>query len=238
MGGAVTPEPTNLAGFINLVFLLFVVSNSGMLLENLLLYGVRISLPSSVALASFGQRDGHEQLDAAAYVDGVARALRTAAVLLLPVLLAYAIERAAVQHTPFSRYSRQLVNPLHSLNVAASLALPCALVAAELHYGGAGGGVLLLLTSVTSFLKLISWAHVHHDLREADAESRSLGAEVSLDSRLAKYRSTVADTEGGHAHYPNNVKLLHLLWFLAAPKPVPNLPPSVPNLSPTCPDLA
>jgi len=58
---------------------------------------------------------------------------------------------------------------------------------------------------------------VHHDLREADAESRSLGAEVSLDSRLAKYRSTVADTEGGHAHYPNNVKLLHLLWFLAAP---------------------
>ena len=211
-GGSASSEPANLSGFINLVLLLCIVTNSGDFLENILAHGLLISRPNLVALASFGQRV--ESVDTAAFVDGLTRALRTAAVLLVPVLGAYTIERAAVKRTPFSRYSRRFVDPLHTVNVFASLAAPCGLVAAELHYGGAAGGVLLLIGSVTGFLKLVSWAHVHHDLREADAESRE---EDSLDERLAKFRSTVADTEGAHEHYPSNVTLRNLAWFLVAP---------------------
>jgi hypothetical protein len=36
--------------------------------------------------------------------------------------------------------------------------------------------VLLLIVSVTLFLKLFSWAHVHHDLRLAEKESSELDA--------------------------------------------------------------
>ena len=160
-GGLRGGEPANLAGFVNLGFLLFVASNSRMLLENLLQYGLRISLPNPVALASFGERDVAD-LDAVVVRDGVDRALRTAAVLLLPILCAFYIERAAVRRTPLSRYSRKCVDPLHALNVFASLAAPCTLISMRLHYGGVGGGVLLLLASVTCFLKCATATASHH----------------------------------------------------------------------------
>ena len=205
-------EHANLSGFVNLVFLLFVVTNFRLLLENLLLNGLLVTLPSSTDLL----RDAEAILDRAALQVKLHALLRTAAVLAVPILCAFGLERAAVQRTPFSRFSRRFVDPLHAINVGASLAMPAALVGTERHYGGAGGGVLLLICSVTIFLKLVSWAHVHHDLREAGEESRG-EAEGSLDARLAKYRSTVSDTDGASLHYPSNVTFGNLLWFLVAP---------------------
>ena len=96
---------------------------------------------------------------------------RTRWVVALPCLAAYAIERAAVRTTPLSRYSRKLVDKLHVLNVLSSLTLPCALIMWDGHAGGIGGAIVLLLIAVTVFLKLVSWAHVHHDFRMADKES-------------------------------------------------------------------
>ena len=58
-----------------------------------------------------------------------------------------------------------------------TVSFPCLLI------GGAAGGVLLLIGSVTLFLKLVSWAHVHHDLRLADRESAE-HPDADLDSRV------------------------------------------------------
>jgi len=58
---------------------------------------------------------------------------------------------------------------------------------------------------------------VHHDLREADKESSSR-EETDLDARLAKFASTVAGTEGDtYTHYPSNVRLPNLCYFMLAP---------------------
>jgi hypothetical protein len=149
MGGSTSGEAPNLSGFINLVFCLFVVTHSGLLLENFLAHGVRVTLlhPASSAPS--------DPLDVSA-----ARLVRTVASVVLPVLGAYAIERAAIKRTPFSRYSTRFVDPLHTLNVFLSLALPCALIHMRSHYGGIFGGIVLLLLAVTSCLKLVSWSHV------------------------------------------------------------------------------
>ena len=58
---------------------------------------------------------------------------------------------------------------------------------------------------------------MHHDLREADKESSSR-EETDLDARLAKFASTVAGTEGDtYTHYPSNVRLPNLCYFMLAP---------------------
>ena len=192
-GGSTAPsEPPNLSGFINLVFCLFGVTHSAFLLENFLAHGLLISLPIPAVTAG-----AVEPLDEATTI----RLVRTAASVALPILGAYAIERAAIKRTPFSRYSRRFVDPLHALNVMLSLASPCWLIHCRSHYGGIGGGITLLLLAVTSCLKLVSWSHVHHDLREADKESRDR-AEGDLDARLAKYTTSVADTEGPNSNRP------------------------------------
>lgn len=46
------------------------------------------------------------------------------------------------------------------------------------------GGVSLLLASITLFMKLCSYAHVHHDLRVATSESSRV---VDLDDKLARF---------------------------------------------------
>ena len=83
--------------------------------------------------------------------------------------------------------------------------------------GGTAGSMLFLICAITLFLKLTSWAHVHHDLRLADRESAAAPI-ADLDAKLAKFASSVADTDGErHAHYPSNVTACGLLYFVAAP---------------------
>jgi len=78
------------------------------------------------------------------------------------------------------------------------------------------GGVALLLASITLFMKLCSWAHVHHDLRMANRESSLSGSD--LDEQLAKFETSVADADGGgRVHYPQNVTLRGILYFAFAP---------------------
>ena len=219
-------KPANMSGFINLVFLLFVLTNGVGVLENAVLHGLLIPLPpkpdeitSQLIGAAAEAADGSV---AALLRDLVVGVLETALVLCLPVLAAYLIERAAVRGSLGPLDERRVgliyrsvgVGSLHIVNCSLTLVAPCALVWCQRNLGGSGGGVLLLIASVTLFLKLTSWAHVHHDLRLADRESQSLDAD-DYDGRLAKFASNVDDAE--HVHYPNNVTLPNLLYFIVAP---------------------
>mmetsp|Transcript_7418 Transcript_7418/g.17627 ORF Transcript_7418/g.17627 Transcript_7418/m.17627 type:complete len:294 (-) Transcript_7418:145-1026(-) len=66
-------------------------------------------------------------------------------------------------------------------------------------------------------MKLVSWAHVHHDLRLADRESSAVQG-ADLETRLAKYTAAVADTDGGRSvHYPHNISLASMAYFAVAP---------------------
>ena len=202
-------SPTNLSGFMNLVILLFVVTNARLVLENLLRHGVQIYpflLPADAGAAS-----------APALSLGLLarRVAGTASALSVPTLAAFLIERSAVLSAPAGAYRRHVANHLHGINAFACLAMPCALVYHGDNFGGAGGGVLLLIVSVTLFLKLVSWAHVHHDLRLAERESSALD-DHDLDGRLAKFSADVQDVDV-RVHYPKNVTLPNLLYFIAAP---------------------
>ena len=78
-----------------------------------------------------------------------------------------------------------------------------------------GGAMLVLLMATTLFMKLISWAHVHRDLRLAERESSSCDAS-DLDAQLAKFSAGVQDTDA-NKHYPDSVSLRALLYFVVAP---------------------
>ena len=204
-------SPTDLSGFINLIFLLFFVINGAGVIENAKLQGLRLSLPAPPEAGVLPHRNR----------GALVGVLATAAVLCLPPLFTFLIERAAVRgalalpQTVEHGYRRLGVGWLHACNCAATLFAPCALVASGASVGGAGGGVLLLIVAVTLFLKLTSYAHVHHDLRLAEQESLELDV-ADLDGRLAKFASQVEDA-GQHVHYPSNVTLGNLLYFVAAP---------------------
>ena len=201
-------EPTNLSGFINLIFLAFVVTNARLMLENLRIYGIRVTLPDV---------DGVVPPNADVAVSWGWDWIRTVAVLVLPLLAAFAIERNAVRAPPNSLYRKHLVDNFNIANTLACLVAPCALVWSGGNAGGAAGGVLLLICSVTLFLKLVSWSHVHYDLRMADSESDEAD-DLDLAGRLAKFASGIRDTDGGvHVHYPRNVTLANLLYFTVAP---------------------
>jgi hypothetical protein len=116
-------KPTNLTGFINLIFLLFVLANARLILENLLHHGLLLTLPAPPNpddVAQLTSRTHLLNLGANALAVGV------------PPLLALAIERAAVRTPPDNTYRKHIVNSLHAINILLTLVLPCALVASGL----------------------------------------------------------------------------------------------------------
>jgi len=208
LSAGVEPHP-DMAGFVNLLFLLFTIVHFRLLLENFRKHGLLIKL------------DFLSPATAANVIDPIGTPLRlllSASSLVMPCFAAFLLERLAVVSPSAVRF----VNPMHALNIFASLAFPCALVKLDLNYGAIGGGILLLLGAVTIFLKLISWAHFHHDIREADKESRETITDApeegaGINASLAKFATNIADTDGESLHYPNNVTLSNLGYFLVAP---------------------
>ena len=81
--------------------------------------------------------------------------------LALPVLAAWIIEKAAVGSRPERVW---VFDTLHSCNMLSGLGVACYLVHVDAGGGGTAGGIILLLAAITLFMKLCSWAHVHHDL--------------------------------------------------------------------------
>ena len=81
--------------------------------------------------------------------------------LALPLLSAWGIEKAAIGSRPERVW---VYDTLHSVNMLSGLVVACYLVHVDAGGGGTAGGILLLLAAITLFMKLASWAHVHHDL--------------------------------------------------------------------------
>ena len=172
-----------MSGFLHLVFVIFIATHVRLVLENIAKYGLLVQPPSAAAVTT----------PAAAPLIGLAS-------LAVPILLALAIEQAAISIRPSHLF---MIDVLHTLNAFSALAVPCVLVGVDAGGGGTVGGMFLLGCAITLFLKLCSWAHVHHDLRLADRESSQ---SADLDMRLAKFSSGVADTDGRrNIHYPGNV---------------------------------
>ena len=211
-------KPANMSGFINLVFLLVLTNGVGVL-ENA---GVRPvdPLPPSPTRSHLNSSAPPPPTVIAALlrdlVVGVLRRRRCLPPCSPPTSSSAAVRGSLDRSTSdaWADYRSVGVGSLHIVNCSLTLVAPCALVWCQRNLGGSGGGVLLLIASVTLFLKLTSWAHVHHDLRLADRESQSLDAD-DYDGRLAKFASNVDDAE--HVHYPNNVTLPNLLYFIVAP---------------------
>lgn len=187
-----------------MIFIIAVATHTRLILENVSRYGLLVSLPTASTLS----------VPAAA-------PLLAAAALSLPLLFAWAIERWAIslQLRPRRLWA---VDAAHATNAVVCLLLPCYLVVFDAGGGGTAGGVALLLAAVTLFMKLVSWAHVHHDLRLAHRESNNVdGADAaSLAAKLAKFSADVADTDvapGGRKHYPHSVTLGAVLYFAFAP---------------------
>lgn len=135
----------------------------------------------------------------------------------LGILAAWLVERAAIKRPDRPYLPDVWANRLHALNVCVALALPCAYV--RLYEPPAASGIVLLLLASTLFMKLVSWAHAHHDLRLANAEAGFEGGAADLDSiakQISRFATDVKGTESA-AHYPHTVTLPRLLYFILAP---------------------
>ena len=216
-----------LKGFVNLLMLVLLATNTRLVVENAVKYGWLVSLPflkpaADLAAQGVPRRTFLEQYVLSGSGFGVG-------VLVGCTLLSWAIEKAATRRwelRPRSDAKRLdsadvgvmvpsgAIDTMHTLNAAAALLLPCAAVRLSCTMS-VSSGVILLLLAVTLHLKLVSWAHVHYDLRLAERESSSCDAS-DLDARLAKFSAGVQDTER-NKHYPNSVSLGALLYFLLAP---------------------
>lgn len=135
----------------------------------------------------------------------------------LGILAAWLVERAAIKRPDRPYLPDVWANRLHALNVCVALALPCAYVL--LGEPPAPAGIVLLVLASTLFMKLVSWAHVHHDLRLANAEAGFEGDAADIDSiakQISRFATDVKGTEAA-AHYPHTVTLPRLLYFILAP---------------------
>ena len=99
------------------------------------------------------------------------------------------------------------IDALHALNAAVALLLPCGAVRFSCGVP-VGGGVLVLLTCVTLFMKLVSYAHVHRDLRLAEREMVEMAAgstSCALDaSHLADLAKPPSDLDLDHLAPPSS----------------------------------
>jgi len=236
------------SGLINLGLIILFSTHTHLLLENFLKYGLLLELPWAPAplapqpvtrhglpswirsLLSLGGR-APPPLPPLRWSPTLA-SLRAPAVSLLyylgplglAVVLAWLIERAAIR-VPGKRYlSDRWANRLHAINVCVpTLLLPCA----HVHLGSLSvpAGVVLLLLAATLFMKLVSWAHAHHDLRLANADAKRESVRLGRDGpadldalaqQISRFATDVKGTEDA-THYPQTVTMPRLLYFVVAP---------------------
>ncbi|KAI8469478.1 MAG: MBOAT, membrane-bound O-acyltransferase family-domain-containing protein [Monoraphidium minutum] len=212
-------------GLLNLAMIILVVSNLRLILENLLKYGIRLNLVSYVASTLAARRDG-----------GAAKE-RLYVLLGFPMLLGFALgalaierlglallraedklkagipkkdgkaqQRAAAALAARAALHDRLLLCLNAANTTAALALPCwAVLATEADLLP---GFALTLSSICLWMKLVSYAHCHADLRAAHRQNQLRPGERAAPD---------ADPSWAVLQFPENLTVGNMLWFLAAP---------------------
>jgi diacylglycerol O-acyltransferase-1 len=212
-------------GLYNLAGLTLAVMSARLIVENVLKYGLLIRAPWNMVSASQWDR--------------IYPCLLCFCALFLLPLLSFAVETRAIS----GRLSTRAASFAHIAIAVVTLAVPVAVV--HLTHANLLAGLALLISACCFFMKLVSFAHVSHELRTASsaaapaaaassttglsrAQSPSNGAarrrrRHSGDASADASANASATATGADASYDPKAKasaapsLGHLYYFIAAP---------------------
>jgi len=181
----------NYRGFFNLGVIILIVTNSRLIIDNMLKYGLLLGFPTEESLHSIN----------------LVHWPCTEGFLLMQVHLALTlqVERAAAKEI----FSETVAILLNSLNIAAQLGVATWLVWSFPVTSIAG--LLFMLASVTLWMKLVSYVHVNRDLRLADRERQAV--DKTLDNQTRKVEAEDEEL----LNYPDNLTWGNLYYFWFAP---------------------
>ncbi|KAF8065886.1 DGAT1C [Scenedesmus sp. PABB004] len=204
-------------GLLNLGIIVLLATNFRLILENLLKYGVRLNLVRFVSRSLAGR--GNLPL-----------------VLAFPALLCFALAalgaeklgvaclraeeqfkkglakkqlheaKAASAYASRVRRTEALLFGLNAANTTAALLLPCAVIHAT--RADAAPGFVLTLCTLCVWMKLVSYAHCHHDLRVAHRANLL---------RPGERGAPESDPAWATLRFPENLTVPNMLYFLAVP---------------------
>ena len=185
--------PVNFRGLYNLAGITLFVLTARLVVENILKYGLRMHLTVLQAL----------------YSDPNLPCLVVAVCLCtLSPVLAWVLEVAASKR----KLGRSGVAWLHTAHIAVVLLAPCVIV----PWSSASyvSGLVLVMVGMVLTMKLISYAHVSHDIR-----TRILEPQPQLQAGLPAPLPAHLDVSALHPQLPATYapSLRHTFYFMAAP---------------------
>ncbi|BFZ19815.1 hypothetical protein BsWGS_22854 [Bradybaena similaris] len=185
---------TNYHGILNLCFILLVLGNARLFLENIIKYGILINL-------SFTKWFFHEPYN-------WPNLLLTLSIAVYPAV-ALATEKALSKGV-ISNRTGVLV---YAVNLAVLLLLPAVVI--YVFHPVIVFSLITLGTVTTCFLKLISYGHVNYWCREHYATHKFKRS--SSGNVLNGGQSTAVSCAGNRQRYPDNLNARDLAYFMFAP---------------------
>lgn len=205
-------------GLLNLGMVILVAANFRLVIENLLKYGIRLNFLRYVNRALHGK--GNLPL-----------------VLCFPALLLFSLMALAIEHMALQLLDQEMKNKevlvkkdassktvlrvlsmkrkrtewtvgiMNVINTSICLLLPCYVI--SWNEAEPIPAFLLTFCTIIVWMKLVSYAHCHWDIRVARREGKLRAGEKGSPESV-KYDWVVQK-------YPNNLTLRNLLWYLAIP---------------------
>lgn len=228
----------NFRGFFNLGVIILLISHAEMIINNLMKYGFKASLPLWYWTTTANIA---EVRDSSFTVEYITLALSTWSA---SILLSFLVEKIAAS----GRVPEKVILGVNYILGIINIVLPCVLVwRCKAH---PGANMLYLLQSVIIWMKLISYAHANRGLRrssrkikQADRDDsasagkgsatvapaglgsrNSSGDDLYTDNNAKPYSDQMAlmlaeckDLQPPFLLYPQNITLSNLLYFTVAP---------------------
>ena len=181
--------PVNIRGLYNLAGLTLFTLTARLVLENVSKYGIMLRFN---VLTAFSADPNWPCLIVALFI------------CVGSPLIAWALEWAASER----RLSQQVVAWIHAVHIALVLVVPCVII--TLTKASYMSGLVLVLVDMLLTMKLVSYAHVCHDIRGRLFNPSPLPASP-LPPHL--------DVSALHPHLPSHYtpSLSHTFYFMAAP---------------------
>lgn len=229
----------NFRGFFNLGVIILLISHAEMIINNLMKYGFKASLP----FVYWTTANIAEVSDSSFTLEYITLAFSTWAG---SILLSFLVEKVAANN----QVPERVILGVNYVLGITNIVLPCVLVwRCKAH---PGANMLYLLQSVIIWMKLISYAHANRGLRRSSrkikkadkddstasnsGQTSSVAAPVGLGSRqssgddlytdnnakpysdqMALMLAECKDLQPPFLLYPQNISLSNLLYFMVAP---------------------
>mmetsp|Transcript_5189 Transcript_5189/g.6345 ORF Transcript_5189/g.6345 Transcript_5189/m.6345 type:complete len:744 (+) Transcript_5189:121-2352(+) len=177
----------NYRGLLNLGFIILVISNFRLILHSIHMHGnVLMNVHESIGFSDESLYD-----------------FPTFQIMIhIFILCSYAIERSLVT----SLISEKIGMTMHVLNCAASLIVPSCII--WYFLSSPIIGAMLMMQSIITWMKLISYAHANSDYRT----NKHVDSHGSLDALISDL-----DPRESRLAYPKNVTLKNIYYFWLAP---------------------